>query len=188
MKNSIILASNSPRRKELLAQVGICFEAEAADIEEVIRTDLPIGEAIEQSAYAKAACVAKRHPEDVVIGADTIVYLDGEVLGKPHTAKSAKEMLWRLSGKQHQVITGVAILSSKKEECFHIVSDVTFFELSEEEIDAYIQTKEPLDKAGAYGIQGKGAIFVAKIVGDYYNIVGLPIAEVAHRLKAHTID
>lgn len=185
MTRSLILASNSPRRKELLEQIGMEFQIEGADIDEQIAKDCPIGEAIERCALAKVQAVAKYHPEDVVLGADTIVYLDGEVLGKPHHEEVAIEMLRRLSGKTHQVITGVAILSKQRQECFHVVSEVSFYPLSEEEIKDYVHTKEPLDKAGAYGIQGKGAIFVAKIVGDYYNIVGLPIAEVAHRLKAH---
>lgn len=181
----IILASTSPRRKELLEQMGIPFEIETSDVEEVLKEDCTIEEAIEHIAYTKAFPVFEKHEDCVVIGADTIVYLNGEVLGKPHNEDQAISMLQSLSGKTHQVITGVAILSKEKKELFSIVSDVTFYDLSEEDIKAYVGSKEPLDKAGAYGIQGKGAFLVAKIVGDYYNIVGLPIAEVTRRLKTH---
>lgn len=181
----IILASASPRRKELLEQIGIEFQIETVKVEEVLSKDSTIEEAIAAIAYTKALPVFKSHEDCVVIGADTLVYLDGKVLGKPHDEQTAMDMLRQLSGRTHQVITGVALLSKGREELFSMVSDVTFYELSEEEIKAYVASKEPLDKAGAYAIQGKGAFLVAKIVGDYYNIVGLPIAEVARRLKTH---
>ncbi len=180
----IILASQSPRRKMLLEQVGIEFIVHAAQTEEKWNTECSITEAIEQLAYEKAKAVSSHYPQGIVIGADTMVCLDGECLGKPKSPQQAKAMLQRLSGRTHQVITGVSIMTNDVCDCFHCVSEVTFYELSEQEIDAYIASKEPLDKAGAYGIQGKGAVFVAKIVGDYYNIVGLPIAMLVRRLRA----
>ena len=170
----IVLASQSPRRKEIMEQVGLRFLVHPADVDEMMDESLPIPQAIERLALAKAEHVATLYPNDIVIGADTLVCLDKQVLGKPQNAKNAKEMLQRLSGQTHQVITGVAICA-----------DVTFYSLSDREITAYIDSKEPFDKAGAYGIQGKGAVFVAKIVGDYYNIVGLPIAKLMQRLKAY---
>lgn len=181
----IVLASQSPRRKEIMEQVGLRFLVHPTDVDEMMDESLPIPQAIERLALAKAEHVATLYPNDIVIGADTLVCLDKQVLGKPQNAKNAKEMLQRLSGQTHQVITGVAICADGKKECFHSVSDVTFYSLSDREITAYIDSKEPFDKAGAYGIQGKGAVFVAKIVGDYYNIVGLPIAKLMQRLKAY---
>jgi len=181
----IILASQSPRRKALLEQVGLLFKVHAAQIEETLDVTCSIPQAIEKLAYDKAKAVAEMFPEDIVIGADTVVCLQNQILGKPHSDQEAKAMLKQLSGKTHQVITGVSILSKSEEDRFHVISDVTFYDISDDEIDAYVASGEPMDKAGAYGIQGKGAIFVAKIVGDYYNIVGLPVAEVMQRLKAY---
>ncbi len=181
----IMLASQSPRRKALLEQVGISFLVQSAQIDEVFDYTLPLPARIERLAYEKASAVRQSHRDDIVIGADTVVCFNDHILGKPHNAQEAKDMLRMLSGQTHQVISAVAILSKQKEECFHSISEVSFYELSEDEIEAYVASGEPLDKAGAYGIQGKGAIFVAKIVGDYYNIVGLPIAELIRRLEAH---
>lgn len=179
----IILASQSPRRKELLRQAGLSFCVCPADVEENLDLSQSIEAAVERLALEKAQAVASIYPHDIVIGADTIVYCDDQVMGKPHTKKDAVTMLNKLSGKTHQVISGVALGCEQRWECFHVISDVTFYDLSQEEILAYVESGEPLDKAGAYGIQGKGAIFVAKIVGDYYNIVGLPLAQVVRRLR-----
>lgn len=179
----IILASGSPRRKELLESLDIPFLIDVVETTECIDTNLPLPQAIEQVAYQKAKAVQPKHPDSIILAADTIVCLDGEILGKPHTNENARIMLKKLSGKTHQVITGVAILEKDHVDCFHSVSEVSFYPLRDDEIENYIKTKEPLDKAGAYGIQGKGAIFVAKINGDYYNIVGLPVAEVYRHLK-----
>lgn len=181
----IVLASQSPRRREIMEQVGLRFIVHPADVDEMMDKSLPIPQAIERLALSKALNVAKLYPNNIVIGADTLVCLNKQVLGKPQDEQGAREMLRLLSGQTHQVITGVAICADGKEECFHSVSDVTFYPLSDEEITAYINSKEPFDKAGSYGIQGKGAVFVAKIVGDYYNIVGLPIAKLMQRLKAY---
>lgn len=179
----IILASQSPRRKELLHQAGISFRDCPADIKEHLDTTLPIYQAVEKLALDKAQAVAVQHPHDIVIGADTIVYYDHQIMGKPHSGEEAMAMLKQLSGQTHEVISGVALGWEDQWDCFYAVSEVTFYDLSPAEIRAYVESGEPLDKAGGYGMQGKGAIFVAKIVGDYYNIVGLPLAEVVRRLR-----
>lgn len=181
----IILASESPRRREILANTNINFTTKSIPTEEVIDPKLPLPQAIEQVAQQKAKAVQPLLPKEVILGADTIVSIDGEILGKPHTKEKAIKMLETLSGRTHQVITGVAILYEDTCELFHEISEVTFYPLTQQEIFDYVDTKEPLDKAGAYAIQGKGAILVAKISGDYYNIVGLPIAKVYRRLAKY---
>ncbi len=181
----VILASNSPRRRELLARMDIPFTAKGVQTEEFIDTSLPLGKAIEQIARQKALAVKESFPEDIIVGADTIVCIDGEVLGKPRDKQQAFEMLKRLSGRTHQVITGVAVLYPQEEITFHQHTDVTFYSLHDDEIWEYIDTNEPMDKAGAYGIQGKGAFLVEKIVGDYYNVMGLPMASLYRVLKEH---
>lgn len=181
----IILASESPRRREILANTNINFTTKSISTEEIIDPRLPLPQAIEQIALQKAKAVQPLLPKEVILGADTIVSIDGEILGKPHTKEMAIKMLETLSGRTHQVITGVAILYEDTCELFHEISEVTFYPLTQQEIFDYVDTKEPLDKAGAYAIQGKGAILVAKISGDYYNIVGLPIAKVYRRLAKY---
>ncbi len=180
---SLILASQSPRRKELLSDMGISFSVVSKAIEEHLREDLSLEKAVEYLAREKAQAVFDEHPEHIVIGADTIVALDGRVFGKPADRKEAKCMLQALSDHTHQVIGGVAILS--KETCitFSSKTNVQFYRLNEEEIDAYIQSGEPMDKAGAYGIQGLGKRFVKEIEGDYFNVVGLPIARLMRILE-----
>lgn len=178
----IILASQSPRREELLVKTGIPFTIEAADIDETLDGHLPLQQAIEAIAYRKAAAILERQPSALVIGADTVVVIDHEVLGKPKDDQDAFTMLKKLSGKQHQVITAVAIVSKDHQETFSCVSHVNFFPLSDEEILHYIKTKEPQDKAGAYGIQGLGALFVESMEGDYNNIVGLPVSTLYRKL------
>lgn len=184
----IILASESPRRREILANTNINFTTKSIPTEEVIDPKLPLPQAIEQVAQQKAKAVQPLLPKEVILGADTIVSIDGEILGKPHTKEKAIKMLETLSGRTHQVITGVAILYEDTCELFHEISEVTFYPLTQQEIFDYVDTKEPLDKAGAYAIQGKGAILVAKISGDYYNIVGLPIAKVYRRLAKYIYE
>ena len=178
----IILASQSPRRKELLEEVGLRFRVEPAQIEEHLDESLPITLAIEQPAKEKAPPIARPHPQCVVIGADTLVAVDGLVLGKPADEADAARMLRMLSGRRHQVIGGVALLCGNAEVLFHCVSEVCFFPLREEEIAAYIRSGEPMDKAGAYGIQGLGRLFVESICGDYFNIVGLPVSRLMRAL------
>lgn len=185
--NKVILASKSPRRKELLGMLGIPFDIVPADIEEHIDYDNDLVEEIQKLSYQKANHVFEQYPNNIVIGSDTIVYINKEVLGKPKTIEQAKEMLHKLSGKTHQVVTGVTIMSKEKTDTFASITDVTFYELTDKEIDDYVALTEPLDKAGAYAIQGKGSEFVRKINGDYYTVVGLPIAEVYRHLKGFNI-
>ncbi|MCR5773708.1 MAG: Maf family protein [Lachnospiraceae bacterium] len=183
----IILASSSPRRKELLEQAGIVFETDTSEADETVEEKMSPPEYVEELSGRKAAAVAARHPGDVIIGADTIVALEGDILGKPSDVKEAYRMLKRLAGKTHSVYTGVTILYPKPDgqhsaECFHVKTDVKMYEENERLIRKYANCGEPLDKAGAYGIQGKGAVLVERIEGDYSNVKGLPLAEVYRRL------
>lgn len=181
----IILASASPRRKELMALAGIPFEARPVDADETILCCTPPEGAVMMLATRKAQLAAEHFPDDLIIGADTIVAVGKHIYGKPDTSEEAFEMLSALSGKTHQVFTGVCIYTkSGHRNAFCTRTDVTFFPLSEEEIRAYIATGEPMDKADAYGIQGKGALLVEKIDGDYYNVVGLPISRLVRELKS----
>lgn len=178
-----ILASKSPRRQELLGRIVPNFEVDVVETEELIDSTLPLDKAIEEVALQKGKAVFAKHPNDIVISADTIVALNGKIYGKPKNEADAKVMLNELSGKTHEVITGVCLMKAGKTETFSSVSDVKFLNLTEEEIDAYVATGEPLDKAGAYGIQGYGALLIDKIDGDYYTIMGLPIAKLNRKLK-----
>ncbi|WP_338750433.1 Maf family protein [Bacillus sp. FJAT-52991] len=181
--SNIILASSSPRRKELLQQIGLPFTVIVSDVDETISHPMSSEETVMQLASRKACAVAKHHEKDVVIGADTIVVLDGEILGKPKDRSDAKRMLSKLSGREHSVYTGVAIVKEKKQHAFYEKTNVTFWELSDEEVDTYLNSGEPFDKAGAYGIQGRGAVFVKKIDGDYFSVVGLPVASLYRQLQ-----
>lgn len=179
----IILASQSPRRKELLEKCGYPFLIDVADIDETIHTENDLKEEIRLLSIRKAKEVLKRHEDAIVIGSDTIVVVDKEILGKPHSEEEAKEMLRKLSNHTHEVITGIAILSNKREYSNTSTSYVTFEELSEEEIDKYVETKEPMDKAGAYAIQGIASRYIKNINGDYYSIMGFPVSMVYEELK-----
>lgn len=179
----LILASKSPRRKELLEEMGLSFSIVSKDIPEHLCMEYGLQKAVEALAKEKAQAVFADHMEHIVIGADTIVALDGEVFGKPKDEQDAKRMLRLLSGRTHQVIGGVAILSKEKTMTFSCVTQVSFYPIGEEEIDRYVQSKEPMDKAGAYGIQGLGKYFVKEIHGDYFNVVGLPISRVLRFLQ-----
>lgn len=179
----LILASGSPRRRELLEKLNIPFEVIVSACDETLPEGIPAESAAEMLAVRKAAAVAKQHPEAVVIGADTTVILDGEILGKPADEADCKRMLHLLSGRQHQVITGVAIFWDGHSASFSDETEVQFYPLSNVEIDAYAASPEPYDKAGAYGIQGQGALLVAGIHGDYYNVMGLPVARLARQLR-----
>lgn len=180
----LILASSSPRRQEILQSRGYAFTIDPADIDEAFDRSAPVGEAMLKLARQKAEAVQKRHPGDVVIGADTMVFLEGEPLGKPADAQAAKEMLRRLSGRSHAVYSAVAVLSPGADNSFVIKTDVKFYDLPDGLISRYVATGEPLDKAGSYAIQGKGALLVESVSGDYLNIVGLPMGELAKRLDA----
>lgn len=174
----IVLASASPRRRELLSQVGIPFEVVPGDIDEE-NTELSgtPGQKAEQLARMKAANVAARLESGLVLGADTIVVCDDEIFGKPADEEDARRMLMKLGGREHQVITGIALVdaSSGKARTAHEITTVRFSELTGREIDVYIASGEPFDKAGAYAIQGRAAIFVESLDGCYSNVVGLPL-------------
>ena len=183
----MILASASPRRRELLQGLGVPFEVMSSDIEEKINTELSAPEIAKELAYQKAKDVSNKLDGDyIVIGADTIVEYN-RILGKPKDADEAYQMLKLLSGKIHRVITGFAVIDcrTKKEIVDFEVTNVYFNHLSDEEINRYIETKEPMDKAGAYGIQGKASLVVSKIEGDYFNVVGLPIFKLGVVLRNH---
>lgn len=184
MLRPLILASQSPRRRELMMLLNMPFSSENPNVEEIIRTDIKLEKAIEELAYLKAADVLSRHPHATVIGSDTVVVVDGEVLGKPANPDDGKAMLRKLSGRKHEVITAVAILTENTKKVFHSKAEVTFYPLDDAWIDSYIASGSPLDKAGAYGIQDRGALMVKAIKGDYYTIMGLPIAEVHQVLRA----
>lgn len=177
MHESIILASASPRRQQLLTQIGLDFFVEPSCIDENLNCEMDFGHLVAEIAFQKAAAVAKKHEKGLVLGADTIVVLDEEVLGKPATLQEAEGMLSHLSGRWHRVFTGLTLIDAATNHCLKEFeeSQVKFKNLSSSEIQNYVETGEPLDKAGAYAIQGKGALFVEKIYGDYYNIVGLPL-------------
>lgn len=178
----IILASQSPRRQELLKLITSDFEIKVSNVDEILPDKIMPKEAVMYLSKIKAEPFADS--DDIVIGADTVVALDGKILGKPKSEENAKEMLKFLSGRTHSVFTGVTLASDKKTKTFAVETKVKFFELTNEEIDAYIKTKEPFDKAGAYGIQGYGSLLVEKIDGDYFNVVGLPVSTLARELKA----
>ncbi len=179
----LILASGSPRRKELLEQIGLSVTVVVSHADETIPLELSPAEAVSHLASVKAAAVARDYPADFVIGADTVVALGEQILGKPSDQQEAKSMLQRLSGRTHAVYTGVAIRRGEKEHTFVEKTNVTFWELLEEEIDRYVDSGEPFDKAGAYGIQGAGAVFVKHLEGDYFSVVGLPVSSLYRHLK-----
>ncbi|MCQ2487866.1 MAG: Maf family protein [Clostridia bacterium] len=190
----LVLASKSPRRIEILRNVGYDFKVTPADFDEGtvdLTVDPVLG--VKQLAKGKASAVFNTLPETskistVVLGADTIVVCDGEVMLKPKDELDAHRMLKRLSGDTHQVYTAVSLITANETKTFVEKTDVYFYDLSDEEIDAYIKTGEPMDKAGAYGIQGKGCFLVKKIDGDYFNVVGLPISSVMRQLKNIGLD
>lgn len=178
----LILASQSPRRKELLGLLNMPFTVRVADIDEAMDPAKPVSDEVARVSLAKAMAVP-RSPEDVVIAADTVVVLDHAVLGKPADEAEARDMLRRLSGRSHQVMTGVTVLQSEKSLSHTEVTEVIFRELTEQEICRYVATGEPMDKAGAYGIQGGAALFAQGLKGDYYNVMGLPVCRLVQMLR-----
>ena len=182
--SKFILASASPRRKELLKLVLEDYICVPADVDEAIPLDISALKAPEYLSLKKARHRAKDNPDSIVIGSDTCVILGDKILGKPQSETEAKEMLCALSGKTHLVITGCSIIKGEREITFSEVTEVTFYPLKAEEIEEYIATGESMDKAGAYGIQGKGSLLVKEIKGDYFNVVGLPVARLSRELKA----
>jgi septum formation protein len=184
-KRTIILASSSPRRKELLEKIGLAFTVDPSDYPEDLRSDLQPEGLVKAISIGKANLVAKKYRDAVIIAADTIGVVRGKIIGKPHTEDEARLMLQSLSGKSHRVITGFTIIDSASKQMVtrSVETRVYFKPLSAEEIDHYVRTGEPLDKAGAYAIQGLGSIIVEKIIGDYYNVMGLPLNALAESLK-----
>ena len=178
----LILASQSPRRKELLGLFHIPFTVCVADIDEAMDPSLPPAQEVARVSRAKAEAISHAS-SDVVIAADTIVVLNGQVLGKPADALEAVNMLTALSGKDHQVMTGVTVLCGEKVATHTEITDIHFRPLSQKEILAYVATGEPMDKAGAYGIQGGAALFAEKMHGDYYNVMGLPVCRLWQMLR-----
>lgn len=178
----LILASGSPRRKEILENAGYRFKIITADADETLPDGITPEDAVKLLAELKGNAVAENN-SGVVVSADTVVAFDGNILGKPEDEKDAERMLKMLSGNTHSVYTGVCVQQGSRKISFFEKTDVKFYPLSDEEIRSYIDTKEPMDKAGAYGIQGKGAVLVEKINGDYLNVVGLPLARLSRVLK-----
>ena len=181
----IILASQSPRRKELLELAEIKHQIIVSHVEEIIDDNLSPEDIVQDLAIQKATVVANQHTTETVIGADTIVVCDGIILGKPKDELEAYEMLKKLSGRTHQVMTGVSIINVEKEllTSFVNITEVNFYHVTDDFINQYILTKEPMDKAGAYGIQGKGFELVRSISGDYYSVMGLPISQLKRTLS-----
>lgn len=181
----LVLASQSPRRATLLRAAGIAFEASPADVDESLRDGEDPERYVRRLAVEKAETVARAHPGRVVLGADTTVVLDGEVLAKPADAADASRMLRALSGRSHQVITGVAVAGPSGTHEAPAFTRVTIRPMTDEEIAQYVASGEPMDKAGAYGIQGRFATFVTNVDGSYTNVVGLPVALVCRLLMGY---
>lgn len=180
---NLILASSSPRRKELLENLRLTFTISSSEVDESFDPQLSPEEVVMDLAERKAQVIFQENPNAFVLGSDTIVGADGQILGKPADENEAVSMLTTLSGRHHEVYTGVAILSANGSTRFYEKTEVWFWELTDEEIHSYVQTGEPLDKAGGYGIQGYGSMLVQKINGDYYAVVGLPVARTYRELK-----
>ena len=183
----LILASQSPRRRELLTMLGLEFTVQAADIDETMDPDLPPAEAVQAVSRKKAAAI--QAPADtVILAADTVVVIDGRILGKPHSTEEAAQMLRLLSGREHTVITAMTLRCGEKECCEAVCTGVKFRELTDAEIAAYIRTGESMDKAGAYAVQGVGAVLIEEIHGDYYTVMGLPLCTLGRRLQEFGIS
>ena len=184
------MASASPRRKELLEKIGLVFKVDPSQYAEDLNSMLNPEELVLSISEGKARAVAVKYPDAIIIAADTIGVIGWRIIGKPHTSADAIKMLKMLSGKSHRVITGLTVIdsNSKKKVSKIVETRVYFKELSGDEITAYVKTREPLDKAGAYAIQGLGSILVEKIKGDYYNVMGLPLNVLAETLKGFGIQ
>ncbi len=183
MKHSLILASQSPRRKELLELAELNFITHSADVDETLDLNCDLKEELKKLALKKARASEAYHPGCIVLGADTTVILDNQILGKPKDAEDARRMLKDLSGRRHEVMTSCALCCGNHEMTWVNTALVEFYELDDAMIDWYIATREPLDKAGAYGIQGKGALLIKGIEGDFYTVMGLPIADTVRKLE-----
>ncbi len=185
----IVLASKSPRRKELLSLLDLDFHIITADIDETIDSSLPVSNEVARLSYQKAAAIkSQASSNSIIISADTVVELDGCVMGKPKDEQDAFNMLKSLSGKAHNVLTGITVLQGNNHITKTVTTKVYFRNITDQEIWEYIDTFEPMDKAGAYGIQGRASKFVQKIDGDYFNVVGLPVCELTLILKNFNIN
>ena len=180
----MILASKSPRRKELLSYITTDFVIDSKDVDETLPQGISPADAVLHLSEIKAMPFA--HTDDIVIGADTVVAFDNTILGQPENRKHAKEMLQMLSGREHSVFTGVTVIKGEKIKSFYVQTRVKFFDLTDNDIEAYLDTNEYADKAGAYGIQGYGSLLVEEIYGDYFNVVGLPVSKLNQALKDFT--
>jgi septum formation protein len=185
MTKPVVLASSSPRRREILEKTGLKFMVDAAEINEDHGRRMKPAELAKTISLEKAKVVAARHPCSIIIAADTFGVLGGRMLGKPRDENAARDMLGRMGGRRHRVVTGFTILDTETGKAVSkaVETKVYFRKLDSEEIEAYVKTGEPLDKAGAYAIQGMGALLVEKIEGDYYNVIGLPLSSLARELK-----
>ena len=181
----IILASKSPRRKEILETMGVSFEIDVADVDESVDSSLSPVEAVCEISKRKADAVVKRHEDEdcIVISADTVVVIDGRIIGKPKDKEDAFNIIKSLSARTHEVYTGFTVCGKGLEKTDFEVTKVHFKELCDDDIRRYVETGEPMDKAGAYGIQQKGNLFVEYIHGDYYNVVGFPISKICVTIR-----
>jgi septum formation protein len=181
----IILASASPRRKELLEKIGLKFEVEPSNYAEDMHSKLNPDELARAISLGKARAVASKHKNAIVIAADTFIVFRGKIMGKPNTEAKARKMLMTLKGKSHSVITGFTIMDTEENKVLtkSVETVIHIKKLTPKEIDAYVKSKEPLDKAGAYAIQGLGSVIVERIEGDYFNVMGLPLSALAESLK-----
>lgn len=185
-----VLASGSPRRRELLAGIGLPFEVIVSDLEERMEEGERVDAYVERLAFDKASSIARRVPDNWVLAADTVVYVDGEVLEKPLSRSDAIRMLSTIAGREHIVYTGVALRNLEQDyaDTRVLASKVRMIPLTNKEIEWYVDTGEPMDKAGAYAIQGIGAMFIESVDGSYSNVVGLPLSEVFAMLKRAGLD
>lgn len=180
-----ILASQSPRRKQLLEFLDLDFDIVTSDVEEIIEDGIPFEQVVQDLAALKATHIAKEYPGYTILGFDTLVILDNKALGKPKDRQDAYNMLASLSGRTHTVLTGCAIVCNDDIETFYDCAEVTFNEMTDTEICEYLDTMEPFDKAGAYGIQGYGARYINYINGDFYTIMGLPVQKLYNTLRGY---
>ncbi|USY54620.1 Maf-like protein [Bacillus sp. 1780r2a1] len=183
MNKELILASGSPRRKELLQQLHIPFSVHVSNVDEKVNPNYSPSEVVMDLALQKASDVAMLYPNHIVLGSDTVVVYKDIILGKPASEAEAVQTLEMLSGKKHQVLTGVALVEGEQVQTFYEKTDVEFWLLTVDEITQYVRTGEPMDKAGSYGIQGLGAAFVKSIQGDYFSVVGLPLSRTIRELR-----
>ena len=184
----MILASQSPRRRELLSMLGLDFQIFTADIDETMDPACPVEQSVAEVCRKKAEAVGKAHPGELIIAADTVVVLENRILGKPHSEEEACAMLRSLSGRQHTVMTAFCLWQDGCADTHVEKTHVRFRTLSDEEIAAYVATGSPMDKAGAYGIQDQAAIFVEALDGDYYNVMGLPLCSLVQMLRKQGVS